>query len=212
MLGEDVLGPYALGIAVQVVGGDGLARGLALQHLETVRRHEQGARGLVQSVVRATDPLDQPRAALGRGQLNDKVHRAPVDAEVEGSGADHRPKFAARHGRLDPAPLLHSQAAVVQRYGQVVVVDLPQHLEGEFRLEAGVDEHQRGAGALDGLVDVGDRVFGRPAAPGRGSIGDQHVDHRRRSRCAQHEIGHPAGRLIWSLPACKRTIGWRRAS
>jgi hypothetical protein len=88
--------------------------------------HHQGARGLVQAVVGAADPLDHPRGPLGRGQLDDQVDVAPVDAHVQRRGADHGPQLAARHGRLDLAPLLGRQAAVVQGDGQVVVVQLPQ--------------------------------------------------------------------------------------
>ena len=128
---------------------------------------------------------------LGRGERDHEVHRPPVDAEVQRGGADHRAKLAPRHGGLDAAPLLHRKRAVVERDGKVVVVDLPEHLEGEFRLEARIDEDERGLGGLDGVVDVGDGVLGRPPAPGRRAVGDQHVDHWGGAGRAQHQVGHP---------------------
>jgi hypothetical protein len=117
--------------------------GLALQHLEAVGRHQQGPRRLVQPVVGAADPLHHPRGPLRRGQLDDQVDVAPVDAQVQRRGADHGAQLAAGHRRLDLAPLLGRQAAVVQGDRQAVVVQPPQLLEGELRLEAGVDEDQR---------------------------------------------------------------------
>ena len=151
--------------AVETVLGYGLPGGLALQHLEPIGGHEQRATGLIQPVVGAADPLDHPRGALGRGQLDDQVDVAPVDAQVERGGADHGPEFAARHRRLHLATLLGGQAAVVQGDGQVVVVETPQFLEGELGLETGVDEYQGGPGSLDGVVDLLHRVFGGVAGP-----------------------------------------------
>src|SRR3712207_8023274 len=52
------------------------------------------------------------------------------------------PQFPAGHGRLDLAPLLGRQAAVVQRDRQVALVQPPQLLERELRLPARVDEDQ----------------------------------------------------------------------
>ncbi len=125
VLGQDIQGAGALGLAVERVLGDGLAGGLALQHLEAVGRHEEGVAGFVQAMVGPADALDHARGALGRGQLDDQVHVAPVDAEVEGGGADHCAKLTPRHGGLDLAPLFGRERAVVQGDGQAVVVELP---------------------------------------------------------------------------------------
>ncbi len=108
--------------------------------------------------------------ALGAGELDDEVDVAPVDAEVERGGADHGPQLAARHRRLDLAPLFGGEGAVVQGDGQVVVVEPPQLLEGELGLEAGVDEDQRGLRPADLLVDLRHGVLGGVAGPGHAAL------------------------------------------
>ena len=149
-------GPDARRIAVEVVVGHRLLGRLAFQHLETVGGHQHRMARLVQAVVGPPDPLDQPRGALGRGELDDEVDGAPVDAEVERRGADHRPQFPARHRRLDLAASARPPAepwcrAIGRR---VVVVQLPARPgEGHFRLEAGVDEDQRRPRQFDDLSD-----------------------------------------------------------
>ncbi len=65
MLGQDIQGAGALGLAVERVLGDGLAGGLAFQHLEAVGRHKEGVAGLIQAVVGPADALDHARGALG---------------------------------------------------------------------------------------------------------------------------------------------------
>jgi len=159
-------------------------------HLEPAGRDQQRPRGLVQPVVGAPDPLHQARGALGGGQLDDQVHVAPVDAEVQGGGADHGPQLAPGHGGLDLAPLLGGQRAVVERDRQVVLVQPPQLLEGELRLPAGVDEHQGRAGLADHVVDLGHGVLGGVARPGDLAVREQHVDDRRRAGLAQDQVGH----------------------
>ncbi len=69
-----------------------------------------------------------------------------------------------------------ARRAVVQGDGQVVVVELPQLLEGELGLKAGVDEDQRGAGLFDDLIDLAHGVLGGVAGPGHAALGQQDVD------------------------------------
>jgi hypothetical protein len=140
--------------------GDGVERGAALQQLEAVRGHQQRLRGLVHAVVRAPDPLHQPARALGRADIDDEIDISPVDAEIERGGADHGLEFACRHRRLDLAALLRIERAVMKRDRQIVLVDRPQRLEGEFRLHARVDEDQGQPVLLDRLVDVSHGVAG----------------------------------------------------
>jgi hypothetical protein len=78
--------------------------------------------------------------------------------------------------------------------GQVVVVQPPKLLKGELGLEAGVDEDQGDAGALDDLIDLGHGVVGGMAGPGHLALGQQHVDHWRRAARAEHEVDLRAGR------------------
>ena len=188
VLGQDVARARALRIAVEVVVGDRLPGRLAFQHLEAVGRHEEGVGGLVEPVVGPADALDQAGGALGRGELDHEVHRPPVDAEVERRGADHRAQLAPRHGGLDLAPLFGRERPVVQRDRKALVVELPQRLEGELGLEAGVDEDERGRGPVDRLVDLGHGVARRPAAPGHGLLRNQHVHDRGRAGVAQDQL------------------------
>ena len=73
---HDVLGEYveragALRIAVEGAFGHRLPGGLAFQHLEAAGGHQQGPGRFVQPVVGPSDPLHQPRGALGSRQLDD---------------------------------------------------------------------------------------------------------------------------------------------
>ncbi len=196
VLGQDVERALADRVAVEAVFGHRLARGLALQHLEPAGGHQQGAGGDVQPMVGAADALHQARGAFRRGQLDDHVDRAPVDAEVEGGGADHRSELAPGHGRLDLAPLLGRERTVVQGDGEVVVVDLPQLLEGELRLPAGVDEDERGLALADDLVDLLHGVLRGVAGPGHLALRQEHVDLRRRAGIAGDEVD----RLVAAQP------------
>ena len=82
----------------------------------------------------------------------------------------------ARHRVLDLAALRHVERAVMQRDGEIVVVDAPQLLEHEFGLAARVDEDQRGLVRLDQLVDFAERVARRMAGPGQMLGGVEHGD------------------------------------
>ena len=72
-------------------------------------------------MIGPADALHQPRRALGRADADDLVHRAPVDAQIQGRGRDHGAQAAAGHGGFDLAALLRRQAAMVQGDGQIVV-------------------------------------------------------------------------------------------
>ena len=122
-------------------------------------------RRLVHAMVGAADALQQARGALRRADIDDEIDVAPVDAEIERRGADHRAQPAGRHRGLDLAALRDVERAVMQRDREVVVVDAPELLEDALGLAAGVDEDQRGLVALDELVDLADRVMARNARP-----------------------------------------------
>ena len=124
------------------IDGNGVERGAAFQHFETVCGNEHALGRFVHAVIGAADPLQQPRRALRRADINDKIDVAPVDAEIERGGAHHRAQPAGRHRGLDLAPLRHVERAVVQRDREVVVVQLPEVLENALGLAAGVDEYQ----------------------------------------------------------------------
>ncbi len=180
VLAEHVQPARAQVRAVQGVRAHGVQGGPALQHLEPVGGNEKGAAGPVQAVVGAADALEQACHALGRADLDDQVHAAPVDPQVERGRRHHGLELAARHRRFHLAALLHVQRAVVQRNRQSVFVELPQFLENDFRLCARVDEDDGGARLLDRLVHLGQRVYRHVPAPGQVFARGQDVDSRLR--------------------------------
>ena len=125
----------------------------------------------------AADALGQPAGAFRRADIDDEIDVAPVDAEIERRGADHRAQFAGHHGRFDLAALADVERAVVQRDREIVVVVAPQRLEQHLGLGARVDEHERHAVGLDRLVDLGQRIAGRMSGPRQLGFGleDRHV-------------------------------------
>jgi hypothetical protein len=82
-----------LGRLVHRVEGGG-----AFEDLEAVRGDEVGLGGLVHAVIRAADALHDPARPFRRADVHHEVHVAPVDAEVEGRGADHGLELAFDHG------------------------------------------------------------------------------------------------------------------
>ena len=143
MLGEHVEGAGAdrgRVLRAEIVGVEG---GAALHHLEAVGGHQQRLRRLVEAMVGAADALGKPARALGRADMDDQIDVAPVDAEIEGRGADHRAELAGGHRRLDLAPLAGVERAVMERDRQALRVDAPQLLEDQLGLAARVDEEQR---------------------------------------------------------------------
>ena len=169
--------------------GDRVDGDAAFQHLEAVGRHQDAARGLFQPVIGAADALQEPRRALRRADIDDEIDVAPVDAEIERGGADHRAQPAARHGRLDLAALRHVERAVMERDREPVVVDAPQRVEDHLRLAARVDEHERHLVLPDQLVDRRERVARGMAGPGQALAGLQHGDLRLGAAVGDDEIG-----------------------
>ena len=132
-------------------------------------------------MIGAADALHQPRAPFGAPTLIDEIDVAPVDAEIERGGADHRAQLARGHRVFDLAALRDVERAVMQRDGEIVVVDAPQLLEQKFGLAARVDEDQRGLVRLDQLIDFAERVARRMAGPGQMLLGVEHRDVRLRA-------------------------------
>ena len=128
---------------------DRIDRGGAFQHFEAVGRHQNAARRLVHAVIGAADALQQAARAFRRADIDDEIDVAPVDAEIERGGTDHRAQPAFGHRAFDLAALADIERAVMQRDGEAVVVDAPQFLKNHLGLHAGVDEHQRGLVRLD---------------------------------------------------------------
>ena len=163
--------------------------GRAFQHLEAIGRHEHTFRGLVHAVIGAADPLQQPRRALRRADIDHQIDVAPVDAEIERRCGDDRAQPSGRHRVLDLAPLADVERAVMQRDRQIVVVHPPQLLEDQLGLAARVDEDQRHFVPLDQRVDFAQRMARGVAGPGQPFGGVEHRDVGRRTRFGEHEVG-----------------------
>jgi hypothetical protein len=174
-------------IAIQLLRRDRLAGGEAFHHLEAVGGNQHGAGWLVHAVVGAADALEQPRDSLGRADLHHLVHRAPVNAEIERGGGDDGAQLPRRHRGFHLAPLLDGEAGVMQPDRQVFVVQLPQRLEDELRLGAGVDEDDGDLRVPDAAIHLGHRREAHLAAPGQATFGQQQLDHRLRPAGAEHQ-------------------------
>ena len=165
MLGEHVerAGAEDFGIEFAVV--DRVQRGSGFEIFEAVAGDDDALARLVEPVVGAADPLQQPRAALGRAHLHDEVDVAPVDTEIEAGGRDQPAQPARRHRPFDLAPRLDRQAAVVDADRERLVVDRPQVLEDQLGEAAGVAEDERGLVLLDQLHHLARGVAARVSAP-----------------------------------------------
>ena len=190
MLGEHV-GRAEAGVRRILRGGlHGVEGGLAFEHLEAVGRHQIGLGGLVHAVVGAADALHDPARPLRRADVHDEVDVAPVDAEIEGRGADDGAQLPRRHGGLDPPALRGIQRPVMQSDGVVRLVDAPEFLEGVLGLEPGVDEDQHRAVPPDQVVDRRHRLPGRVPGERQGVAGLEHVQVGGGTALHHHELGH----------------------
>ena len=91
------------------VFADGVDRNAAFQHLEAIGRYQHRARGFIEAMIGAADPLHQPRGAFRRTDIDDQIDIAPVDAKIERGGAHHTAQPSARHRLFDLAALCDVQ-------------------------------------------------------------------------------------------------------
>jgi hypothetical protein len=78
---------------------------------------------------------------------------------------------------------------MMQRDGEIVVVEMPKLLKDALGLTAGVDENERGAVRLDQPVDFVERVARRMTGPGQPLAGVEHGDTRRSAGFGDDQIG-----------------------
>ena len=149
MLGEHVERAGAEDFGIELALADRVERGARLQIFEAVAGDEDRLAGLVEPVVGAADPLQQARGALGRAHLDDQVDVAPVDAEIEAGGADEAAQPPRGDRRLDLAPRLDRERAVMDADRQILVVHRPQILEDQLGEASRVAEDEGGPVPLD---------------------------------------------------------------
>ena len=174
----------------------GVERRPAFEDLEAVGRHEIGLGRLVEAVVGAADALHDAARAFRGAVIDDEIDVAPVDAEIEGRGADHGAQPALGHGRLDAPPLPDVERAVMEGDGETVLVEVPELLEDELGLEARVDEDERRPVRADQVVDLRHEARARVAGERQRRVERDHADVGLRAAPHHDEIG-------------ERTLPWR---
>ena len=188
VLGEHVQPAGAGRIAIQFACGNAGNGRLTFQHLEAVGGHEDRPARFVHAVVGAADALQQAADAFGRADLDHLVHAAPVDPEIQRGGGHDSAQLAAGHGGFHAQALGEIQAAVVQADRQCGVVELPELLEQQLALRAGVDEYDRHAGLFDPGEDGAGGGEPHAAGPGDALFGQHHAQRR---RCALPDFDQP---------------------
>ena len=107
-------------------------------------------------MVRAANPLQQSRGALGRAHLHNAINIAPIDTQIERACADESAQFSPRHCALDLAPRFFRQTAVMNPDGQIVLIHIPQKLEQKLGQKTRIGEDERGVVRLDLFIQLRD--------------------------------------------------------
>ena len=188
VLGQHIepAGTKCLAVALAFV--DRLLGRHRLEKFKAVARYQQGPAGRIEPVIGPPDPLQQPRAALGRAHLHDQINIAPIDPQIEAGGSDQRAQLAARHRAFDFAPRLLRQRAMMNPDRQVIRIGFPQLLKNELGQKARVAEDQRrvvGADRFDQLRHCPSR--GMPAPRHPGILGQQDRELGRRAGFTQYQ-------------------------
>src|SRR3989454_949890 len=103
---QDIKGESMEVGGLEIVRLGGWDRGKRLDRVVGRNRQDEPTGSAIERVARASDSLDQ-RRDLPRGiVLDDAVHRADVDAELEGRGRDEAFDLAALETRLDALSFL----------------------------------------------------------------------------------------------------------
>ena len=181
MLAQNVSGAGAAWVAVQLSGQHRFESRHALDDFEAVGGDQQGlGRGIV-AMIGAANALHKAFHILGRTDLDDQIHIAPVDAQIKAAGTDDRPQIAAHHCRLDAFALGAVQRPVMDADGQAVIIRQPQVVKENLGLGAGVVENQRRFMLPDLIKDRRNSVGRATARPRRGLGSAQHLDVRGRA-------------------------------
>ena len=133
---------------LNVAGPHGVENRHLLECVVTKGGDEDATADGVERVTRASDALERGRHALGALQLDDEVHRAHIDTELQGAGGDERAQLTGLEPLLEQeAPLARQRAVVRQRD-----ILFRQHVHARrhpLGLRAVVDEDQRSARAAN---------------------------------------------------------------
>ena len=124
----------------------------ALEQIAAVFRKDDALARRSDLVTGTADALETARNARRAFDLDDEVHGAHVDAELQAGRRDQRGEPARLEFLLDEDPLLAGDAAMV-RADQFLAGELVQTLREPFGQSAAVGEDDRAAMAPDELED-----------------------------------------------------------
>ena len=160
----------------------------AFDEIVDVRGDEDGAAGLAEGVAGAAESLQRARDAFRRGDHDDEIDEADVDAHLKAGGADHGAELALLEAVLDVEADLAVERGVVDfdlaaELGQ----DLLEAMADALGAAAGVGEDERGAEIFEQLGEFLENARGGVAGGRVGifSEGREDLDDRflRRRGC-----------------------------
>ncbi len=166
----------------------------ALDELVEGQREDSPARHPREAVARAPDALEERRDRARGADLDDEVHVADVDAELERRRGDEGPQGAGLQPLLGVQPARLREASVVAGHG-VLAEQLRQLRRDALGHLARVDEHERRPVLADELgharVDLLPLLVRADRREGRGGHLDAEVELAERARV--DEDAFPAG-------------------
>ncbi len=175
LLGEHVERGHAHGDAIDLAATGRPHEGRALDELVAGEGKEPPLGYRAQGVSGAADALESGGDGARRAEETGEIHRAHVDAELEGSGGHHHRQLARLEPLLGGEAPLPAQAAVMRRHR--VLAQPLREVEGHALHEPPrVHEDQR---RPVGAREVGDAVVDlRPLLVGahRAQLVAQHLD------------------------------------
>ena len=163
MLAQNVQPALTDGVIFKPAIAHRLKRRLAFEIFKAVGGQNTRLRCKIKAVPRAPDTLHKALNLFGRTNLDHQINIAPVDPQIETACADDCAQAALTHRGLDLSAGLARQRAVMDANRQGVLIGLPQFVEKQFGIGAGVVKDQRGAMAFNLVID---RLHAKsPAAP-----------------------------------------------
>ena len=151
----------------------------ALEQVRAELGEDAPAADVADRVAGTADPLQAAGHRLGRLHLDDQVHRAHVDPQLEARGGHQAGQLAGLEHLLHHRALLARQRAVV-RAGQLLAGHLVQAQGHPLGAAAVVDEHDRRLVLADELEQLG--IDRRPDRAPRGLAAGQRIEVRGRRR------------------------------
>ena len=179
LLGEDVERGGSRGQEVELPASDAVQQRGALDELVERQRKEPTLRDAREGVAGAADPLQERRDRPRGADLDDEVHVADVDSELERGRGHQRPEPARLEALLGVEAALPREAAVVARHS--IRAEALRELSGQpLGHLARVDEDERRPvlphERVDACVDLVPLLVRADGREGRGRDLDGEVE------------------------------------